>query len=555
MPRLCLAALLVGPAALLPAFAAAQTERDDFHYLGQVNKASIVMLAETGLVPDALGAAIAAGIAQVVAEQGEPGARRSADYLVFEERLVAVAGPDASRLHTGRSRQDIGSTLRRLGLRAALLATYESLLAPREALLALAARHTATVIPGYTHGVQAQPTSLAHYLLAFAAALERDAGRLEEAYARLNRSPLGAAALGTSGFPIDRARLAELLGFDGLVENSYDANHVSSVDSKTELASVLAISAIGAGQFSEDVQVQYHDPAPWLLLDRSLTGISSIMPQKRNPIALERLREVASTVVGDAQTVFLTAHNTSTGMIDYRGAGQILETAAKARRMYALYADVVNGLEVDPARSLAEVDADYATMTEVADTLLRHAAIPFRVGHHYASELTEYGRALGKRPKELTAKELLHVYEETYGEPLPVGVDRIREALDPERMVAGRQGRGGRREIAPTRAACSFVRYASSARDHPREAQTPAAVQAEHLQAGLADALPALGGNPEIGGPDTVLAGQEDRALPGSGAWRDSPRIGQTRNPNAAATRPCRSSHVMNAISPAVPAA
>ena len=88
------------------------------------------------------------------------------------------------------------------------------------------------------------------------------------------------------------------------VENSYDANHVSSVDSKTELASALAISAIGIGQFSEDVHVQYHDPAPWLLLDRSLTGISSIMPQKRNPIALERLRQIASTVLGDAQTVF-----------------------------------------------------------------------------------------------------------------------------------------------------------------------------------------------------------------------------------------------------------
>ena len=429
--------------ALVPAGAAAQGERDDFDRLGQINKASIVMLAEAGLVPPPLAATIAAGIAQVIAEQGEPGSRRSSDYLVFEERLVEVAGRGASRLHTGRSRQDIGSTSRRLALRAALLATYESILAPRDALLALAEQHTGTVIPGYTHGVQAQPTSLAHYLLAFAAALERDAGRLEEAYARLNRSPLGAAALGTSGFPIDRERLAALLGFGGVLENSYDANHVSSVDSKTELASALAISAIGVGQFSEDVQVQYHDPAPWLLLDRSLTGISSIMPQKRNPIALERLRQVASTVVGDAQTVFLTAHNTSTGMIDYRGADQVLETTEKARRMYALYADVVGGLVVDPARSLAEVDADYATMTEVADTLLRHAEVPFRVGHHYASEITEYGRAHGKRPKELTAEELLHIYEETYGEPLPVGVDRIREALDPERMVASRRGLGG----------------------------------------------------------------------------------------------------------------
>ena len=443
MSRICRPVLFIVALALAPAAAAAQDARDDFHHLGQINKASIVMLAETGLVPEPLAATIAAGIAQVIAEQGEPGSRRSSDYLVFEERLVEVAGRDASRLHTGRSRQDIGSTSRRLALRAALLATYESLLAPRDALLALAGQHTGTVIPGYTHGVQAQPTSFAHYLLAFAAALERDAQRLEETYARVNRSPLGAAALGTSGFPIDRERLAVLLGFEDAVENSYDANHVSSVDSKTELASALAISAVAVGQFSEDVHIQYHDPAPWLLLDRSLTGISSIMPQKRNPIILERLRQIASTVLGDAQTVFLTAHNTSTGMIDYRGADQILETAEKARRMYEHYATIVGGLVVDPARSLAEVDADYATMTEVADTLLRHADIPFRVGHHYASELTEYGRSHGKQPKELTAEELLLVYEETYGEPLPVSVDRIREALDPEEMVAGRRGLGG----------------------------------------------------------------------------------------------------------------
>ena len=189
MSRICCLAAFIVALALVPAGVSAQDERDDFHHLGQINKASIVMLTEAGLVPEPLGATIAAGVAQVVAEQDEPGSRRSSDYLVFEERLVAVAGRDASRLHTGRSRQDIGSTFRRLALRETLLATYESLLAPRDALLALAEQHTGTVIPGYTHGVQAQPTSLAHYLLAFAAALDRDANRLEETYARLNRSP------------------------------------------------------------------------------------------------------------------------------------------------------------------------------------------------------------------------------------------------------------------------------------------------------------------------------------------------------------------------------
>lgn len=435
-------ALIVG-GALGGTPVSAQSNHDEFHHLGEINKASIVMLAEVGLVPNGLAATIADGIRQVISEQSEQDARRSSDYLIFEERLITVAGPEASRLHTGRSRQDIGSTFRRLGTREALLSAYEALLEPREALLDLADPHIATVIPAYTHGVQAQPTSLAHYLLAFASALERDADRMEETFARINLSPLGAAALSTSGFPIDRDRLAALLGFDGVVENSYDANHISSVDSKTEVAATLAISAISIGQFTEDVHVQYHDPVPWLLLDRSLTGVSSIMPQKRNPGILEELRRLSSTVIGEAQTVFLNAHNTSSGMSDYRSGAQLLETITKAREMYTLYADIVHGLRVNSKRSLAEVDADYATMTEVADTLLRHAEIPFRVGHHYASEIAEYGRARGKRPKELTPDELQELYNEVYGEPLPVDVSLIEAALDPEEMVASRLGRGG----------------------------------------------------------------------------------------------------------------
>ena len=442
-PRLA-AALTVALGLSLGAITApAQTRHDDFRHLGEINKASIVMLAEVGLVDESLAETIAVGIAEVIDEQRKPDARRSSDYLVFEARLVEVAGRDASRLHTGRSRQDIGSTFRRLSTREALLESYESLLRPREALLTLAEQHTGTIIPAYTHGVQAQPTSLAHYLLAFASGLERDAARFEEAYARVNLSPLGAAALGTSGFPLDRERLADLLGFDGPVVNSYDANHISSVDSKTEAASALAISAVAVGQFSEDVHTQYHDPVPWLLLDRSLTGISSIMPQKRNPSTLEQLRRLSSTVIGDAQTVFLIAHNTNTGMTDYRSGAQLLETMAKARQMYSLYADIVDGLRVNPKRSLAEVDAGYSTMTEVADTLLRHAEVPFRVGHHYASEITEYGRANGKRPKDLTPDELRHLYEEAYGEELPVDVALIQAALDPEEMVASRRGLGG----------------------------------------------------------------------------------------------------------------
>jgi argininosuccinate lyase len=428
-----------------PADSPLLTGYDSFHFLGQQNKASVVMLADVGIVPKPLAARIAKGITQVLADEGRPGARRSADYLQFEELLVKAAGPDASMLHSGRSRQDLGSTTDRLSQREALLNVYDTKMKARQKLHALASQHVDTVIPAYTHGVQAQPTSLAHYLLAFSAALDRDAERLKAAYGRINRSPLGAAALATSGFPVDRVRLATLLGFDDVVENSYDANHVSPADIKTEFAAALASSAIHIGQFVEDLHIQYHDPQPWFLLkEGELTGISSIMPQKRNPSALERLRGICSDVLGESQTVFMFAHNTSTGMSDYRSAQQLLEAAESARRMYDLFGRVVESLLVNPARALQEVDNDYATMTEVADTLQRVANVPFRIGHHFASEMTTYGRARNKRPKDLTYAELQTIYtDSTHGQKLPLTETQMKGTLDPQYVVAHRSGLGG----------------------------------------------------------------------------------------------------------------
>ena len=258
---------LLALAQLLPFVAVAAGPHDHFHYLAEINKASLVTLAEEGLVSAELAADIAQGVAHIIDEQAREGAVRSSNYLDFEKRLLEIVGPEASRLHMGRSRQDIGSTMRRMAIRDAFLDTYDELLAARYALLDLAAAHVETIIPAYTHGVQAQPTTLAHYLLAFSAAFERDARRLQEVYARLNLSPLGAAALGTSGFPLNRERLADQLGFDGIVENSYDANLVASVDSKIELANALATSAITVGQFMQNLHTQYHNPRPWILLE------------------------------------------------------------------------------------------------------------------------------------------------------------------------------------------------------------------------------------------------------------------------------------------------
>ncbi len=416
---------------------------DGFCYLAQANKASLVMLVEGGLIPQPLGREIARSVSQHISEQAAAGAQRSSNYLYFEQRLIQLAGAKASRIHTGRSRQDLHETVRRMQLRDATLSSLRELEKVRAALVALAARHVDTVIPAYTHGVQAQPTSLGHYLLAFAAALERDGQRLRQSYRRLNRSPLGAAALGTSGFPLDRERLAKLLGFFGPIENSYDANLVSSVDAKIEFANILALSAVHTGQFVENIHTQYHDPAPWFLLSDEHTTISTIMPQKRNPRLLDHVRSDATAVLGGAQLIALYAHNTNSGMHDYRSTAPTLELAQRAAKMFQGYRRLVKGLHINSERALEELNNDYSTMTEVADTLLREAGVPFRTAHHYASRLTSYGRERRRPPSALEDEELLRIYEESNGATLPVDVALVREAMLPQKMIANRKGLGG----------------------------------------------------------------------------------------------------------------
>jgi len=411
-------------------------------FLDQINKASIVMLHESGLVPAAMAARIAGGIEQLIAREREQGAQRSADYLDYEPRLIAIVGQDASRLHTGRSRQDIGATIARMSLRDGLLREYEALLTARRKLLALAGQHKQTIIPAYTHGVQAQPTTLAHYLLALASALSRDSERLQAAYQRINQSPLGAAALGTSSFPIDRKRLAVLLGFDGLVENSYDANHLASVDGSLEIAGALAISAIQLGQFAQDIHAQYDDRSPWFMLSEGkLTGVSSIMPQKRNPVALEQLRIQCSTMVGDMQTVFLLAHNTRTGMFDYRSYDPV--PCERPLQVYQLFEQILDGFVVNKDRAMAEVNADYAMTTGIADALLKKADVPFRVGHHFASLLTDFGRGLGLKLREIPYSEAVRIYKADAKQDFPLREAEFRDMIDAEHMVYGMKGAGG----------------------------------------------------------------------------------------------------------------
>jgi argininosuccinate lyase len=427
--------------------------RDRFFWLSEINKASAVMIVERGIVPKALGARIYDAINQVDAKADQPGAARSGDYLRVEQDLIAAGGPDITRLHSGRSRQDIGSTTQRLITRDDLLTSFEKLAAMRASILALAAKAPNAIIPAYTWGVQAQPITLGHYLSGYAAAFAREATRMREAYVRLNQSPLGAAALGTSSFPIDRPRLAELLGFDEPVENSYDANQISPIDGGAEIAGLANSGALVLGSLIADVTTQYAQTEPWILLaEGDETGTSSIMPQKRNPSGLVHLRAEASTLIGEAATFSLIAHNIEPGMSDYKDFGNPKEYPdVILRDQAALYAHadaVIRTMVFRPDRALDEVNSDYSTTTELADTLQREADVPFRIGHHFASELVNFGRGHHLRAIQIPYADAQRIYAEMAAAmkietKLPLTEDQFRRSLTAENMVTSSKGLGG----------------------------------------------------------------------------------------------------------------
>ena len=429
--------------------AVAQEKRDEFYYLSEMNKASSVMVVEQGIVPKALGRTIAETVSRVIADAEKSGAQRSGDYLIVEKSLIAAGGPDVTRMHSGRSRQDIGATRNRLFQRAQLIATFASLNNARAALLDMAARYPDAIVPAYTVGVQAQPISFGHYVLAYAEALERNAERLRRAYANVNRSPLGSAALGTSSFPVNRARLADLLGFDGIVENSLDANQISPIDTGVELISVASAAALTVGTFISDLEAQYRMTTPWLTLEEGeLTGTSSIMPQKRNPNALHSVRVTASEVLGISTTYLFKAHNVPHGLSDYKGREPQNALNRMAQMLNNLTA-VVKQLNFNAKRALEEVNDDYATTTELADILQRDANVPFRVGHHFASELVNYGRGNSLRPVEIPYDQAKRIYTEAAGyfkmenAQLPLSEAQFRKALTAENMVQSAQVVGG----------------------------------------------------------------------------------------------------------------
>jgi argininosuccinate lyase len=366
-------------------------------------------------------------------------------------------------------------------LREGLLRVEESLLDLQGVLLAVASEHVTTVMPAHTHTQQAQPTTLAHYLVAVHDSVVRDLRRIEAAFENCNRSPLGAAALTNSGFALDRSRLAELLGFDGLVENSYDA--IAGADYLGEAATTLQLSFLGLGRFVNDLLLWSTQEFGAIRVADPYVQVSSIMPQKRNPVSLEHARSLLSAAAGDASTVLTMLHNTPFGdVVDTEDDLQpyLWRALEAADGLCRLLAAVVGTMEVDKELLLGRAGRGYSTVTELADTLVRERGLSFRSAHAVVTAVVKLAEAEGVEGAGISPGLVDRAAEGVIGEPLGLSGDLISGSLDPARFVEVRALPGGpapeemrraleERRIARSLTASSHERRTEKIRDRLRE--------------------------------------------------------------------------------------
>ena len=422
---------------------------DQFYWINKINKASTVMLVEQGIFPKDVGQLIASGVDYTIRQAGQPGGKRPSDVLQIERIMTDKVGQEASVIHAGRSRQDMYATFRAAKLRDETLDFADALLGLRAKLLARAADNLDTLIPAYTNGVQAVPVTYGHYLLAYEESFERDQQRVGEAYRRLNLSPMGTGVMSDSVWPLDRRRLAELLGFDGIVENSMDSSQVIPFDNQLEATSIASSSAIRIGAMMQDLHTQYHQVRPWLLLQEGSTYTSSSMPQKRNPGLITQARIAASDVVGLSQAAVIRVHNVTSGMVDYKSEAEELGVLAQAVKMVGATNRVFDALVVNKPRAREELESDWTSTMNLAEWLLQAHQIPFRVGHGFASQLVSYARPLDLTPKTVPFDKVTGLFGQTLAkfempaQPLPMTETEFRKVMSPDWIVAHTKGVGG----------------------------------------------------------------------------------------------------------------
>ncbi len=356
-------------------------------------------------------------------------------HLNIEARLAMLIGPAAGRLHTARSRNDQVATDLRLWVRDAIDALDRDIAALQRALAERALEHAATVMPGFTHLQSAQPVTFGHHLLAYVEMLSRDRGRFSDARKRLNQSPLGAAALAGTSFPIDRAATAMALGFDGPTRNSLDS--VADRDFAIEALAAASLCAVHLSRFAEEIVIWSSAQFGFIRLSDRFTTGSSIMPQKRNPDAAELARAKTGRVIGALNALLIVMKGLPLAyqkdmQEDKEQTFDALETLALC---LAAMTGMVRDMQPDVAVLRRAAGSGFATATDLADWLVRRLGMPFREAHHVTGRIVGHAAALGITLDELPLADL-QVIE-------PRITEEVFAVLAPEHSVASRTSFGG----------------------------------------------------------------------------------------------------------------
>jgi argininosuccinate lyase len=374
------------------------------------SKAHAAMLAKKGIITAKDAKKIAHGLDTILSEfRASKFAFNSAledIHMNIESRLAELIGPAAGRLHTARSRNDQVATDFRLWVRDYIDGVDAALAGYQRALAEKALQYADTVMPGFTHLQPAQPVTFGHHLLAYVEMAARDRGRFADARARLNESPLGAAALAGTSFPIDRGMTAKALGFARPMANSLDA--VADRDFVLETLSACAITIVHLSRFAEEMVIWSSPLIGFLRLSDRFTTGSSIMPQKRNPDAAELIRAKTGRVVGALTGLLVVMKGLPLAyqkdmQEDKEGTIDAFGTLSQS---LALMTKMVDDMTPDIAAMANAAGAGYSTATDLADWLVRTLKLPFRDAHHVTGRIVAAAAAAGVALDKLPLKAM-----------------------------------------------------------------------------------------------------------------------------------------------------
>jgi len=411
-------------------------------YVIAVNTAHMAALVKAGEVDRDIGARCVKFLLRASSEI-PPGARAEDFHQLLEQQAVDALGVAAAGyLNFGKSRNDQVATAVRMELRVRVTELLGAIADLQSSLLKQATKHGSVIIPGFTHLQRAQPVTLAHHLFAHFDALQRDAERMFQLFARINLSPMGAAAMAGTSVKVDRRLVASSLGFDGVIRNAMDA--VSSRDIAVEALSCATMVMLDASRLAEEVIIWSSSEFGFLELDDAYAASSSIMPQKKNAVAAEMVRAKAGSVLGElmAACAILKALPYSYNLDLQEVTPHVWRASDDAKDSLVALAGMVSSMSVRAPRLRATIKQDNSTAVALANRLVREHGISFRQAHSIVGQLVRTSVETGKPLDEVAASKMPAVSAK-FGKRIKIDLATAREVLDPGRFLEAIVTEGG----------------------------------------------------------------------------------------------------------------